>query len=582
LKATIKVKSKQKNISFEFEQKEFWLEEYKTEFSCKMIIDSNQLKESEIGYFICDIKGQSHKILFRTKYFSKDMKNKIDLFRLDYNEINKTFKWNKITNNELKIEKGIYIFPFGQWNNQIIRYMKIFDQQDRMYYKLEPIPKDNTIYFVSDFGEITQEKSNFQPIYSIYSFFFRKYPIFGNFGNNWYPLIPYYEDEKVLFGTIDNFKLLEEKYYSSLNNDEDNNFMIFIEKNYPYSYDCLRKERIKFLGKNEKELLQYLYQKMNENKILDFLKRLENIKSRTFSFSYLANLIVEKPENILKYFKLYFPDSIKSLIIEDLEYVLNNSNNIYNGNLNLDKYNLSKYHIIYKLYAIFKAKKEEIEKNNNIINNSSLSLNEINNKIKELNDKFYTYEIKMTKYDKIIQDILKSKEEVNKNIEESISLITADKFLINDNDRKKVNIKTKPIEKLDIPNNNFNNLVEINEIIHPKVISINSIEEFFQNCIYKTQIFPSFIRYIVINKNEDLKLKAINIFSKLYNIYKSLEYSNYPLIFRKIKDYKRSFEIMLSKLKQSGIDFSEDNELKEFNFINSIQNQNFIIDPTMD
>ena len=188
----------------------------------------------------------------------------------------------------------------------------------------------------------------------------------------------------------------------------------------------------------------------------------------------------------------------------------------------------------------------------------------------------------MTNYDNIIQDILKSKEKVNKNIEESISLITTDKFLINDNDRKEVNIKTKPIEKLDIPNNNFNNLVEINEIIQPKVISINSIEEFFENCIYKTQIFPSFIRYIVINKNEDLKLKAINIFSKLYNIYKSLEYSNYPLIFRKIKDYKRSFEIMLSKLKQSGIDFSEDNELKEFNFINSIQNQNFIIDPAMD
>ena len=579
LKATIKVKSKQKNISFEFDQKELCLEEYKTEFSCKMIIDCNHLKESEIGYFICDIQGHVHKILIRTKGFSKDMKNKIDLFKLDYNEINKTIKWNKIINSELKIEKGIYICPFGQWNNQIIRYMKSFDQQDRMYYKLEPIPKDNTICFISDYGEITQETSNFQPIFF---FIFRRYPIFGSFGNNWYPLIPYYEDEKVLFGTYDNFKSLEEKYYSSLNNYNDTNFMIFIEKNYPYTYDCLRKERIKFMGKNKKEFLPYLYQKMKENKILDFFKRLENMKSRTFSFSFLANLIIEKPENILKYIKLYFPESIKSLVIEDLEYVLNNLNNIYIGDINFDKYNLSKYNIIYKLYTIFKAKKEEIEKNNNIINNSSLSLNEINNKIKELNNKFYTYEIKMTNYDKIIQDILKSKEEVNKNIEESISLITADKFLINNNDRKEVNIKTKPIEKLDIPNNNFNNLVEINEIIQPKVISINSIEEFFENCIYKTQIFPSFIRYIVINKNEDLKLKAINIFSKLYNIYKSLEYSNYPLIFRKIKDYKRSFEIMLSKLKQSGIDFSEDNELKEFNFINSIQNQNFIIDPAMD
>jgi len=291
LKATIKVKSKQKNISFEFEKKEFWLEEYKTEFACKMIIDSNHLIESNIGYFICDIEGHAHKILIRAKVFSKDIKNKIDLFRLDdYNEINKTFKWNKIINSELKIGKGIYICPFGHWNNQIIRYMKGFDQQDRMYYKLEPIPKDNTVFFISDYGEITQEKSNFQPIYG---FFLRKYPIFGSFGKNWYPLIPYYEDKEVLFAAFDNFKSLEEKYYSSLNKGEDNNFMIFIEKNYPYSYDCLRKEGIIFFGKNGKGLLENLYQIINKNKILDFLKRLENIKSssRSFSFSIYLSLL---------------------------------------------------------------------------------------------------------------------------------------------------------------------------------------------------------------------------------------------------------------------------------------------------
>ena len=48
-------------------------------------------------YFICNIKGHVHKILIRTKGFEKDMKNKVDLFRLDdYNEDNKIFKWNKI------------------------------------------------------------------------------------------------------------------------------------------------------------------------------------------------------------------------------------------------------------------------------------------------------------------------------------------------------------------------------------------------------------------------------------------------------------------------------------------------------
>lgn len=43
LKAIIQVKSKQKNIFFEFKKKEIELEEHKTEFVCKMIIDYNNL-----------------------------------------------------------------------------------------------------------------------------------------------------------------------------------------------------------------------------------------------------------------------------------------------------------------------------------------------------------------------------------------------------------------------------------------------------------------------------------------------------------------------------------------------------------
>ena len=413
--------------------------------------------------------------------------------------------------------------------------------------------------------------------------FQEKYPFFGSFENDWYPLIPYYEDEKELFGFFADFNTLEDKYISFLNKGNENKFFRFIGKYYPNSYKCLMLERNKYMGNLEKEFLQYLYQKMNENKILDILNRFRNIKSDSFSFSYLANLIFEKPENILKVIILYFPESIISDIKQDLEYILNNLNNISKDH---EKYNLSIYNIIFKFYKIFKNKKEEIESNNNLFNFSNLDLNEINKKIKELNDKFYTYdakEVKTSKYEEIIKDILKSKEEAKKNKEENTPLITADKFLIIDNDRKKVDINHKPIRKLDIPiKNEFNNLAEIDEIIQPKMISINSIAEFFENCIYKTQIFPAFIRYIVINKNEDLKIKATNIFNELYNLYKSLENYSHPLISKRIDEYRKSFEIMFSKLKQSGIDFSEDNELNQFNPINSLHIKDFIIEPRMD
>jgi len=574
------VKSQQKDITFEFIEKEIELQEKKTEFNCKIIIDYNLLKNPEIGYFICNINGNQYKIFIRANFFSNYMKENVDFYKLDYNEINKTYNWNKINYNELNKEEG-YICPFGQWNNKISRLIK--DNENK--YILEPVPEDNNIiYYISNIGEITK-KNSIDNRNKIFPFFEKsEYPFFGIFGKNWYPLIPYYEDEKELFEIVEDFKSLEKQFktISYLNyqnyNYYNNDIFKFLEIYYPYSYNCIKTENKLLKGNKKKEWLQNLCKKIKENKILDVLKRFENIKSNSFSFSYLVNLIFEKPENTLKNFKLYFPESIKSKINQDLEYVLDNLNNI---NKDQDKYNLSIYNIIYIIYKIFKNKKEEIEKNNNFIGLSNLDLNEINKKIKELNDKFYSYdekELKIEKYEEIIQDIIKSKEEDKKKVENS-SIITADKFLIFDNDRKEVDINTKPIEKLDIPNNNINILEEIDEIIQPKVISINSIMEFFENCIYKTQIFPAFIRHIVFIKNENLKIKATNIFSELYNIYKSLENSNHPLISKKIDEYKKSFEIMFSKLKQSGIDFSQDNELNQINSINSSQNQDFIIEP---
>ena len=84
--------------------------------------------------------------------------------------------------------------------------------------------------------------------------------------------------------------------------------------------------------------------------------------------------------------------------------------------------------------------------------------------------------------------------------------------------------------------------------------------EYFGSCILKTQILPAFIRYAVKNQNAEQITKATNILSELYNLYKSLENHNFSLISSRTEEYQKSFEIMFSKLKNSGIDFSSDKE----------------------
>ena len=93
--------------------------------------------------------------------------------------------------------------------------------------------------------------------------------------------------------------------------------------------------------------------------------------------------------------------------------------------------------------------------------------------------------------------------------------------MIIDQDNKGVDKKIKQIEKINLSeiNNKSNSVdaIEIDEIIQPNIYSINSLMEYYGNCILKTQMIPAFIRYAVINKNEDNERKATKILSELYN-----------------------------------------------------------------
>ena len=158
--------------------------------------------------------------------------------------------------------------------------------------------------------------------------------------------------------------------------------------------------------------------------------------------------------------------------------------------------------------------------------------------------------------------------------------------MITDKENKSVDIKTKPIPKINLSEiyNKSNAIdgIEIDDIIEPTNYSINSLMEYYGNCILKTQMLPVFIRFAFINNNEDDKKKATHILSKLYDLYKFLDQHNFSLISLRLEEYQKSFEIMFSKLKKSGVDFSKDSDLNKLKFDDNNQIQDFIILPEKD
>ena len=270
------------------------------------------------------------------------------------------------------------------------------------------------------------------------------------------------------------------------------------------------------------------------------------------------------------------------------------------------KFNLNKLNLIRNLYKIFTKKLNEIKNNNNLIDLSQIEPNIIFKKIKDLQDKYYSYDsTNAKKFEKndpigklsqdiqsIVQEITKEEEEKRNKEKENInndinSSIIAEKFLIIDKERKSVNINTtqiKPINTSELNNPLTSiDLIEIDEIIKPDNYSINSLMEFFGNCILKTQMLPVFIRYAYKISDKKQQTKATNILSDLFNLYKSVDNYNLSFISPRTEEYKNSFETMFYNLKKSGVNFEKDKELKQLEVKSKDHdNQDFIKLPEKD
>lgn len=64
-------------------------------------------------------------------------------------------------------------------------------------------------------------------------------------------------------------------------------------------------------------------------------------------------------------------------------------------------------------------------------------------------------------------------------------------------------------------------------------------------CTLKVQLLPSFIRYSIINENQEQLKKVSHILSKLSNIYLTINNKNSSIISSTTKEYKKHFEEMI-------------------------------------
>ena len=365
------------------------------------------------------------------------------------------------------------------------------------------------------------------------------------------------------------------------------NIINFKIDNFNYNY---------IIKNNFEDLLKQLFEKMEKNKVIDTLNKLDKIKKEyKFSFAYLAFIIYKNPNKFIE--SLYGIANNKIISNNKIEIIIKEIINKFNKDE--IKYNNEKIlELIKYIYKLLKDKNEEIKNNNNEINISDIELDQIKERVKKVQKNFYSYTFNendlkednsMKNIKNISNDILKIQEDIKISEEEEKKknnenkeanelkkeIIISNKFLIKNKNTEIVYIKKEP-EEIKIPpkiNNIPNEITNIKIDFSgewgigindwPKDFSINSIIKFLGECIVKIQMLPLLIKDAFIIKDQTRIDKCNFILSDLFNIYIAIKENINSLLSPTLKEYKDSFESMFYKLKKSDVDFSKDEDFKK-------------------
>ena len=306
------------------------------------------------------------------------------------------------------------------------------------------------------------------------------------------------------------------------------------------------------------------------------------------SFIDFKNILMKYLENFYKDFLKFFPDE---KIKNDLNYIIKLFDNKSKILINDKKYVCqlinSKKNIInkerYKKYYDFRDTnpfiisdklRKKIDSIKDFENNLNIATTYLNDAPDEVINSDYSED----------SDDSDGSSKENSNNPNYISKIKGKEFSIQNGIPKKKkknnkkNISETIIKTIDFGENEVNNIEikEINVINIPKIITINSLIKFFDECSFGALILPLYIFKAKKSENKKEQKNAQKYFTILRNAYLSIKNQN-NIISEFTNYFKIRFEYMISKLIEAG--YKPDSSLSHIKPINFKDNDIIIFPP---
>ena len=545
------------------------IQNQKSKFSLFLDFDNNSIIQKNAFCRIKIIIGINH-LEFKIKFQKpNDIPFCDDYFKHFSIKGKNNLSENWIFLNEISGETKFYVTPFNCSNNEI-NISNIKDNKNNI--------KDLIFYNINNNGFINKSDSYLKKIDSHWYSSNINFDITFCFkyNNFWYPLIKnkgkldhwkeiYFEDWKEIKRQVcEDFYKWRAKIMTTQNAFAEisklNDFHLFDKRDYFY------KECEKILGTID-GIAKF------KNEVYNIYYNNTNNKKGEITFESLAYHIIYNTRNCL--YKLN--DILPKEIQEILEYDFNG----YRRSSDKNEQELYLYNYILKLSSIFEQKEDEFNRNK-----KSIIINDPNIKNEQKNLLLSYYSIR-DKNDidykpKLIMNYEKQFRNFNKEIEKNEET-KSQKYLIIGNECKEVNINEKP--KYEDDNKNSSNLKLDNSIsivlpeiklsIYKEKLSLNSICELFNKCIIGSRIFPAYLQTAITNENEENLKNAKNYFEILYSMYKNKKEEDNSIINEKSNEFISSFQDMIVKLNDAGINFKGNKDLSKIK--QNINNKNSFI-----
>ena len=549
------------------------------EFNLDLEFEDCAIIETNTNCQITILLGDSTRLTFKIKFEKPSEEVYCEPYYKHFMIKGKNFlndNWKKLDGNNNNEKYKFYVTPFNFKKIEISYYdfknMKFGTIKDLYFYNLENLGKIKmyNIYY-KKFENLSWDT---QPnLISI--------PFCVKYNELWYPLIKNNEE-------LDTWNIQYYEKWENIQKQVCSEFKKWILKVKMINSEGAFNEITKHKEFNKFEKSRQFYEDCEKiiNHNLDqgiqkFKNNLEKYKNDLeegeISFETLAYYIMnDNKYRILTTIYNCLPKNFQEYFKED--YINYYHSNEYNAK------NLYLYNFILKLRDYFIQQEEEFfSLNKKII----ITVPDIEKEQKNMLDSYYQKITNIRNYRDYTPKILINYKKYFENFDKDI--IKEDnksqKYLIIGNECKEVDINTK--QEYDKENKDSTNLKLDNSvtIVLPEIdlskykehITLNNIYELLNRCIIGARIFPAYLKIAIINENENNIKYAEKYFDTLYTMYCNKRSNDNSIIKEKVNEFISSFQEMIVKLKDAGINFEENDFLNSIK--KSINNQNTFIKP---